>query len=339
MFGRSTGFPLEFHDYARSLPAVKPVRRAVIDVGTNSIKLLVAEIDGPEVRPLLEQSKQTRLGQGFYPAYVLQPDPIAQTTLAIKDFAAKAAELGAGRPQVIATSAVRDALNQQELISAVEQGCGLAVRVLSGEQEAAYGFKGVTSDARLALEALLLLDVGGGSTEFILGCRKEMHFAQSFQIGTVRLLEQLRPGDPPTGKQLTVCRDWLRSFLETEVSPRLGPVLRRESGHRSPAEELLLVGAGGTASILGCMEIQLTSFDRDRLEAARLSRERLRWHVENLWRLPGAERRKLSGLPPNRADVILTGTAIYEAVMDHFGFSELRISTRGLRFGILLQGS
>src|SRR5690242_18206835 len=160
-----------------------PVRRAVIDVGTNSIKLLVAEVDGAEVRPLLEQSKQTRLGQGFYPDHILQPGPIAQTTSAITEFAAKADELGAGRPLVVATSAVRDAQNQKELISAVEEGCRLAVRVLSGDEEAAFGFKGVTSDSRLAEESLLLLDVGGGSTEFMVGQHKKMQFAQSFQVG------------------------------------------------------------------------------------------------------------------------------------------------------------
>ena len=316
---------------------MKGLRRAVIDMGTNSIKLLVAQIRGGEVTPILEESRQTRLGRGFYPQHVLQSGPVDQSAKVVAEFAAKAAELGAGRPQVIATSAVRDARNQKELITAVNETSGLTVRVLTGEEEAGYGFKGVTSDPRLAGEALLLLDVGGGSTEFILGQHHTMHFAQSFQLGTVRLLEQLRLGDPPTGQQLTECRDWLRRFLSTEVDPRLGPALQRESGRRAPGQAVQLVGAGGTASILGCMEAELNTFDRERLEAARVGRPRLGWHVERLWRMPTAERRQVIGLPPNRADVILTGTAIYEAVMDYFGFEQLRISTRGLRFAILLE--
>ncbi len=327
--------------YARvlNLMVMKAPRRSVIDVGTNSIKLLVAEIAEREVRPLLEQSKQTRLGQGFYPAHVLQPGPIKQTASAVAEFAGKAAELGASGPLVVATSAVRDAQNQKELISAVERACGLTVRVLSGEEEASYGFKGVTSDGRLADEPLLLLDVGGGSTEFILGQHKKMHFAESFQIGTVRLLEQLRPGDPPSSEQLASCRTQVRSFLKTQISPRLEPAVRQEIGRRSAGEAVQLVGTGGTASILGCMEIQLTHFDRERLETAQLSRDRLHWHVEHLWSLPAAARKKVVGLPPNRADVILTGTAIYEAVMDHFGFEQLRISTRGLRFALLMDNT
>lgn len=318
---------------------MKAVRRAVIDVGTNSIKLLVAEVGGPDVQPLLEQSKQTRLGQGFYRTHVLQHGPIAQTAQAIADFAAKARDLGAESPLVIATSAVREARNRAELTSAVEQESGLPVRVLSGEEEASYGFKGVSSDARLAQESLMLLDVGGGSTEFILGKHRRMLFGTSFQIGTVRLLEQLQLADPPTAENLNACREWLRRAFAAEVEPQLGPLFRQELSRHAPGEQLLLVGTGGTASILGCMEIPLTSFDRARLEAVRLSRDRLHWHLRHLWSLPGAGRREVIGLPPNRADVILTGTAIFEAVMEHFGFQEMRISTRGLRFGLLLTES
>ena len=250
---------------------MKPVRRAVIDVGTNSIKLLVAEVIAGEVRPILEESQQTRLGQGFYPAHMLQPGPIGQTAKAVAEFAAKSAGLGAASPRVVATSAVRDARNQQELISAVKQACGLVIRVISGDEEADFGFKGVTSDPRLAKEPLLLLDVGGGSTEFILGQHDQKHFGESFPLGTVRLLEELRPGDPPAPNELAECRAWLRRFLETQISPKLTPALRKETGRQPPASAVQLVGTGGTASVLACMEAQLNTFDRERLEATRLS--------------------------------------------------------------------
>jgi exopolyphosphatase/guanosine-5'-triphosphate,3'-diphosphate pyrophosphatase len=316
---------------------MKPARRAVVDVGTNSVKLLVAEIAGREVRPIREESKQTRLGQGFYPAHVLQPGPIAQTAKAVAEFVAKAAELGAGSPRVIATSAARDALNRKELTAAIDQACGLQVWVISGEEEAGYAFQGVTSDPSLAKDRLLLLDVGGGSTEFILGEGGQKRVALSFPLGTVRLLEQLRLGDPPGREQLAACRSWLDRFLADEVDPKLMPALRQETWSRSPPDAVQLVGTGGSASILGCMEAKLDTFDRARLESTRLSRDRLRWHVEQLWHLPLSNRQAIIGLPPNRADVILTGTAIYEAVMDHFDFQQLRISTRGLRFGILME--
>ena len=145
------------------------VRRAVIDVGTNSVKLLVAQVAGHEVRPLLEESKQTRLGSGFYETHCLQPEAIASTAKAVARFAEIARQQEVSPIRVIATSAARDALNAQELTSAIEAASGLKVEIISGEQEADWVFQGVTSDQRFASERLLLLDVGGGSTEFILG--------------------------------------------------------------------------------------------------------------------------------------------------------------------------
>jgi len=314
---------------------VKPVRRAVIDVGTNSIKLLVGEVEAQQVRPILEESRQTRLGKGFYHTQVLQPGPIAESAEAVAHFAAKARELEATSTCVVATSAARDAKNQADLLAAIQQACGLTVRIITGEEEAHYTFQGVSSDPELARESLLLLDVGGGSTEFILGHQQKSHFAQSFALGTVRLLELLHLDEPPSKEQLRDCRSRVSRFLETEISTSLTPALRKEAGRNSSGQPVQLVGTGGTASILACMEARLTTFDRNKLEATRLLRSRLRWHLEHLWSLPSAERKKIVGLPPNRADVILTGVAIYEAVMDFFNFDQLRVSTRGLRFALL----
>jgi exopolyphosphatase / guanosine-5'-triphosphate,3'-diphosphate pyrophosphatase len=313
----------------------EPLRRGVIDVGTNSVKLLVAELAGHELRPLWEESRQTRLGEGFYDSHRLQPGPLARTAEAVASFAKKAHEQQASSLRVIATSAARDAVNSDELLQAVQNASGLRVEIISGEQEADWAFHGVTSSPGLADEPLLLLDVGGGSTEFILGQGKMKHFSASFPLGTVRLLARTTPSDPPKPSELAACRQWLQIFLRHDVRPKLAPALERETGSTF-VKPVQLLGTGGTASILGCMEAQLEKFDRERLEATRLSLDRLRWHVEGLWGLSLAQRRELIGLPKDRADVILTGTAIYEAVLKEFGFGELRLSTRGLRFGALL---
>ena len=335
---------------------MKGVRRAVIDIGTNSVKLLVADVEGAEVRPVREESRQTRLGQGLYTRQRLQAGPIAKTAAAAAEFAARARDHQAASIRVIATSAARDAGNSRELTDAIERSCGLRVEIISGEQEADWVFQGVTSDAALAAMPLVLLDVGGGSTEFIVGQGAHQHFGQSLPLGTVRLLEQFPPSDPPSAGELAACRRWLRDFLETEVQPSLAPVLRQEAGagqrrlvlppeggvpgvgvrQEAAAGQLRLVGSGGTASILGCMETGLRRFDRERLEGTRLSAERLTWHTERLWGLPLEERKQIPGLPKNRADVILAGAAIYEAVMGQFHLDELRVSTRGLRFAAVM---
>lgn len=312
------------------------VRRAVIDVGTNSIKVLVADVEGHDVRPLWEDSKQTRLGRGFYQTHRLQSDPITRTAAAVAAFGKAAREWDSVSIRVIATSAARDAINASDLIAAIERESGLKVEIISGEQEAEWVFQGVTTDPNLATEPLLLLDVGGGSTEFIVGQGEHKHFRQSFPLGTVRLMETIPHSDPPKSSELEACRDWVKQFLSTEVHPKLARPIEWESRVYSEAESVRLVGTGGTTSILARMEGRMNDFDRDRIEATRLSMDRVHWHVDHLWSLPLAARQRIVGLPPKRADVILTGVLIYEVVMEHFGFKELRVSTRGLRFAAVM---
>jgi exopolyphosphatase / guanosine-5'-triphosphate,3'-diphosphate pyrophosphatase len=316
---------------------MQPLRRAVIDVGTNSVKLLIADVDGREVRPISEQSQQTRLGHGFYETHRLQAEAIDATAKAVAGFAAMARETQAASIRVIATSAAREAVNRDELTSAIEQASGLKVEVISGEQEAALGFQGVTTDPQFTQGALLLMDVGGGSAQFVFGSDGHAQFSHSFPLGSVRLLETLPCSDPPKPAELAACRAWLKDFLNKEVRPRLQEGRARCPQRSAPnVDQPQLVGVGGTASILGCMEAELTSFDRARLEATRLPVARVSWHLERLWSLPLEQRKSIVGLPKNRADIILMGVAIYQAVMEVFDFPELRISTRGLRFAALL---
>jgi len=310
---------------------MEAVRRAVIDVGTNSIKLLVADVRGREVTPIHEDSKQTRLGKGFYETHRLQPETIARTAEAVAEFAATARENNSQSIRVIATSAARDAMNPTDLTLAIERASGLKTELISGVREADWAFQGVATDAELAGQPLLLLDVGGGSTEFILGHGQKKSFAHSFPLGTVRLMEQFPHSDPPTPAELNACRDWLKKFLRHEVRPQLEPALQNEAG------EIQLVGTGGTTSILARIEKKLDRFDREKIERAVLTFDQVAAHRKHLWQLPLAERKEVPGLPKLRADVILTGILIFEAVMEEFGFSQLRVSTRGLRFAAVME--
>jgi len=309
-------------------------RRAVIDVGTNSVKLLVAEVQPHTVNPVTEKSWQTRLGRGFYETHRLQAEAIEKTAQAVAEFAALARQMEAVSIRVIATSAARDAVNRQELTAAIQAATGLRVEVISGEQEAEWAFRGVSTDPNLADQLLLILEVGGGSTQLILGQHDHHSFRQSFPIGAVRLLEKLRPGDPPSLADLAGCRRWLTDFFNQQIAPALesslGESLRRDAR---------LVGAGGTSTVLACMALELAHFDRQRVDGTRLSRQQVLEFMVHLWSRPLAERKKIIGLPSNRADIILMGVAIYEAVLAHFDFPELYISTRGVRFGAILDAA
>jgi exopolyphosphatase/guanosine-5'-triphosphate,3'-diphosphate pyrophosphatase len=150
-------------------------------------------------------------------------------------------------------------------------------------------------------------------------------------VGTVRLLERVPPSDPPSGSELSACLDWLGDSVARKVKASLEPFFK----HRS-ADVVRLVGTGGTTTIMSKIESELDTFDRERIEATPLSRAVVEAQLRKLWSLPLAQRRTVTGLPPSRADVILMGVAIYYSLMDHFGFPELFVSTRGLRYAAVL---
>jgi exopolyphosphatase/guanosine-5'-triphosphate,3'-diphosphate pyrophosphatase len=305
-------------------------RRAVIDIGTNSVKLLVGDVRDGEVVPVWETSEQTRLGRGFYETRRLQAEPIAATAAVVARFAVMARSFGATTLRAVATSAAREALNSEDLLGAIRSAAQVEVEVISGDQEAELGFQGVASAPGYARRRLLILDVGGGSTECMLGRGGPREFRHSFPLGSVRLQERFQPADPPGAGQLGEVRHWLDEYVTREIVPGLQPRLDKQG---LPDQ---VFGVGGTTAILAQMHQGRRSFDRDLVDSTVFSAAELTTWVERLWSLSLEERRQLPGLPPERADVILFGTAIYEAVLRRFQLPQLGASTRGLRFAALL---
>jgi exopolyphosphatase / guanosine-5'-triphosphate,3'-diphosphate pyrophosphatase len=300
-------------------------RYAVIDIGTNSIKLLVAEVSGHHVRPLREESEQTRLGEGFYETHLLQGKAIHATAYFAGKFADLARCLKVEGIRIIGTSAVRDAINQAELLQAVEQKAGLKVDIISGEEEASLAFRGVTSDSDLDGHRVCLLEIGGGSAQFIVGEDQRMDFAKSFELGAVRLLERFAPSALPRVEELQACRQWLREFIATEIQPSIAPVLDQTR------ERPLLIGVGGAAKALLRMETLLNSGLRADIKSEGIPAATVSEWVEELWRMSLSDRKRVVGLKKKRADTIPFGAAIFEAVMQGLDFAHLRVSKRGLR--------
>jgi exopolyphosphatase/guanosine-5'-triphosphate,3'-diphosphate pyrophosphatase len=296
-------------------------------VGTNSVKLLVADVQNATAVPVAEASHQTRLGEGLFRLHLLQPQAIARTVDAVVDFVEQARTLGAEAVRLYATSAAREAANRNELADALKAATGLALEIIPAETEAEWAFLGVLSHPGFAGQDFLLLDLGGGSAQFIVGAAGHARFQASYPLGCVRWLEKTHLSDPPTPQEKEDCGHRLRAFMTAAVQPAIQP-------HLPPACHW--VGIGGTATILGRMELGMTGFEREKLENLRLPAETLRQWRDRLWAMPLARRRQVPGLPANRADVILMGTAIFAEVMELFHFKELRLSTRGPRFGALL---
>lgn len=304
------------------------VRRAVIDVGTNSVKLLVADV-GSTIRPVLKLSRQTRLGEGAFRAKRLQPEAIERTVAAVADLSAQATRLRAEEIRVLATCATREGMNSNDLVEAIQQAVGLKVEVITGDQEADYVFRGVTSDPDFVEGPVLIVDVGGGSTEWVVGESGVTRLRLSTPIGTARLLELQPPSDPPTSMDLAECRRLVRALLRSEVRPRLQPVLDEFAGRG-----LRLICVGGALKALARLTAGQTRAEPN--VPGRLELAQIQVQVERLWTLSAQERRGLAGVKPEKADVILAGSVIYESVLAEFGFTELFVTQRGLRHGALL---
>jgi exopolyphosphatase/guanosine-5'-triphosphate,3'-diphosphate pyrophosphatase len=306
-------------------------RRAVIDVGTNSVKLLVADA-GRRVRRLLKLSRQTRLGQGAFGTRRLRPEAIARTATAVAELAMLAAEWQPACIRVLATRATRETDNGDELVQAIRRAARLNVEIISGEQEAQFVFRGVTSERALVEGPLLIVDISGGSTEWVVGEGGFLYFTASTLLGTARLIELHPPSDPPTPAELALCRATVTDALHWDVRPNLQVVLDSFCGRA-----VRLVGLGGALKTLARLGGPWGSAANRGTFCLQL--EQIRQRIDWLWSLSSLERRRLEGLDPGKADVILTGAIIYEAVMSKFNFSELFVSQRGLREGALLTGA
>lgn len=307
--------------------------RAVIDIGTNSVKLLVGRVSANRtVEPLFERGQQTRLGEGFFDTRHLQPAAIARTVEAIGEFVTVAERFAPTRVRMLATAAAREAVNATALLEAIRAAVGRTVEVISGVTEADLAFAGVATDPRHSDRPLLVTDVGGGSTEFILGAHGTRHFGRSFPLGAVRVFETLHPPENPTPADQDRARAWVRDFLRRHVADPL-----REQRAALRLDTLSWVGVGGSVAILARIALGLAEYDRDRIESAVLRAGDLTAMADQLWGLPLAERKKVLGLPPERADIILTGVTIYEGILRELALPELRVSTRGLRFAALLE--
>ena len=300
-------------------------RRAIIDVGSNSVKLLIADVVDGVVMPLIHKGEQTRLGQGVFETGQLAPEAIEATARVVADFAAKAKGHGAASVRVLATSAAREATNGDELVAAISAG-GLDLEIIDGQTEAELVLRGVRSLPDLAEGPLAIIDVGGGSTELLVADAIALRLQHSFHLGTVRWLEAFPVSDPPSSAERAKLAQALDGFLDEQVTPKLG-------GLPLPGT---LIGAGGTPVFLARVFLERDDLSADEIESVRLSLPEVQSLTQRLWQMSLAERSELTGLPANRADVILFGATIYEAVMMRCGFGELRPTLRGVRYGALL---
>ena len=317
-------FPI---DNRQSSIVNSPTRLAVIDVGTNTIRLLVAESDGgPTYRTLLTAQEITRLGQGLLPSRELQPEPIRRTVRVLRRYRELADAQRAATILAVGTSALREAKNRTAFLTVARDEAGVEVAVIPGEDEARLGLLGVRAGLPNAPARLAMMDIGGGSTELLVADGETVLAAVSTGLGVVKLTESCLHADPPLPTELETVR--------REAVERLDRARTVELRGIPPGNTF--VGTAGTVTSLAAVDLALVPYDPVRVSGHRITRVRIAQILHRLASLPLADRRRVPGLEPARADVIVAGGVICLAAMEVLGFPELTVSDGGFREGILL---
>jgi exopolyphosphatase/guanosine-5'-triphosphate,3'-diphosphate pyrophosphatase len=296
-------------------------RVAVIDIGTNSTRLLVADVAGGRVSPLERRSTVTRLGRGVDLSGRLSSEAIEDVCAAVGDYVGILEELGAETVDAIATSAVRDADNGSAFIAELRERFALSARVLDGEEEARATYLGATSES-LPSEPTLVVDIGGGSTELVVGTGDEVSFHDSLQAGVVRHTERCFSNDPPTAEEMEALAADVRSLIAMSV----GAGIEVSQG----------IAVAGTPTSLAAVEMELEPYDPGRVHGHVLALPSIQHMLSRLASAPLAERVEIPGLHPDRAPTIVAGVVILIETMRAFELEQITVSEHDILYGTAL---
>jgi len=297
-------------------------RVASFDIGTNTILLLIASVDEGKLKPLFEIETIVRLGEGVQKDRVLYQDSMKRGFQTLAQYLEHCQTMGVQKIFAVGTSALREARNSEVFIRMVKERLGLSIEIISGEEEAQLSFLAVIRDLKELKDSLMVVDVGGGSTEFILGKGDQIVRWVSLPLGSVRFTEKYLLSDPVQKEEWTKMEREIQKLLVKIPHPR-GP--------------FSMIGVGGTATTLASVEQGLEEFDPQKIHHFVLKKESLKNQLDVYRSKTIDERKNIAGLSPARADVILAGGTILYLAMERLGCPSVLISCHGVRYGLLYQ--
>ena len=301
------------------------IRVAVIDIGTNSTRLLISDVEGAHAEQVERLTTVTNMGRGVDHTNLICADAIEDVCSVIANYKARYEEMDAERVLAIATSAVRDASNGDAFIAELRERFGLDARLLTGEEEAHLTYLGATAH-RLDDQPTLVLDIGGGSTELVVGSGTEIGFHTSLQAGTIRQSERHLTSDPPDPRELENLATDIRRLVDKAIADQ------SERPRRA-------IAVAGTPTSLAAVDQGLEPYDPGRVHGYSLGLQRIQRMLSRLASLPLAERLRVPGLHPGRAPTIVAGTVILVQVMRAFGLEEVEVSELDILHGSALSAS
>ena len=294
-------------------------RKAVIDVGSSSIKFFLGELseDGA-LKTIFDENDIQRIAEGLRKTGEISPEAMERNIAAISRFAKKARDNGADEIICIGTMALRNATNAVDFLKKVRETCDVKVKVISGEEEARLSYLAVLSGLPMQDEKIVIFDTGGGSTEFVFGQGSTVSKRFSVDLGNIRLTEKFFKNDPVTPEEVEACvKEIENTFTRYDVRGEINQ----------------LVGMGGTVTSMGAVKHKMEVYKPDVIHGSKLSLEDIETQVQDFTKKTIEERRRTVGLQPKRADVILAGSCILRAILKLLGASEVTISDRGIRHG------
>lgn len=295
-------------------------RKAIIDIGSNSIKFFVGELGADKtIKTVLDTNEIARLGEGLDKTGKISPEAMERNVAAVSAFVLKARELSADQIVAVGTMALRNASNSEEFLSKVKARSGIEVKIIPSDEEARLSYLAILSGLPLQGGKLVVFDTGGGSTEFIFGKGKEVEKRFSVNLGAVRITENYLSSDPVTPQELASAIAQIdKEFAEAGVE-----------GHPDQ-----LVGMGGTVTSMGAVKHKMVKYDADIIQGSSLTRGDIEAQIKDYSSRTIEQRKELPGLQAKRADVILAGACILDVITKRLGASHLTISDRGLRHGL-----
>jgi len=304
---------------------MSPRRSAFIDVGTNTILCLIADIrDTGRFRVLDDLAEIARLGQGVDQSGIIGAGGERRAIEILARYRDRCNDLGVEEIIAVGTSALRDAKNSDEVRRRIRDELGIKIRVISGAEEAGYSFLAVQRGLSLLGHELLVIDIGGGSTEFILGNDRGVSRAVSIDVGSVRLTERYLHSDPVNTDDVAV----MSAAIDAHLAGLTNEIACADAAP-------LLVGIAGTFTTLAAIEQKLARYSHSKVHGSVLTLTEVKRQVAMLQKLTIADRMRIIGLEPKRADVIFAGAYLIEKIMKLFGASQLMVSDQGVRYGLL----
>jgi exopolyphosphatase/guanosine-5'-triphosphate,3'-diphosphate pyrophosphatase len=297
------------------------MRVAAIDCGTNSIRLLIADIDGNNFREIVRDMEIVRLGQGVDQTGQFHPDAIARTLAAVDKFAAEIAKRGVEKIRFCATSATRDATNRHLFVDGVRERLGIEPEVISGDEEAALSFAGAIKDLDSSNGPFLVVDIGGGSTEFVFGT-STVEAARSVNIGCVRMTERHFASDPATAEQIEAARADIQAAIAQAAA--VVPITTAKT----------LVAVAGTATTVAAAALDLPEYDRYAIHLSRISAQKVQEVAAMFAGKNREERLALGYMHPGRVDVIAAGSLVLSEIMKATGATEFVASESDILDGM-----